>query len=84
MDKTAKYFSKTNGKTDKKRTKKLEEMNKIFTDTMLAENYRGRGSIDLRPIERLVNDIKRQFVGEDEARAMRHARKVGKIKRGRK
>ena len=84
MDKATKYFVESNGKTDKKRTKKLEEMNKIFNDTMLAENYRGFTSMDLRPIERLVNDLKRQFVGEDEARAMRHARKAGKIKRARK
>ena len=83
MDKMTKYFVKENGKINKAKTKKLKEMNKIFTDTMLAENYRGPGSMDLRPIERLVNDLRRQFVGKDKARAMRHARKAGKIIQGR-
>jgi hypothetical protein len=81
MDNATKYFVKTNGKTDKKRTKKLEEMNKIFAQTMASENYPG-------PVKRNmmqgINDVIRQFRGEDEARAMRHARKVGKIKRSRK
>jgi len=81
MDKTTKYFAKGNGKTDKKRTKKLEEMNKIFAQTMASENYPG-------PVKRNmmqgINDVIRQFRGEDEARAMRHARKAGKIKRSRK
>jgi hypothetical protein len=81
MDKMTKYFVKENGKIDKKKTKKLEEMNKVFMDTMLSENYSG-------PVKRTmmqgINDVIRQFRGEDEARAMRHARKAGKIMRGRR
>mgnify|MGYP000132635345 CR=1 FL=1 len=81
MDNTTKYFVKTNGKTDRKRTKKLEEMNKVFAQTMASENYPG-------PVKRNmmqgINDVIRQFREEDEARAMRHARKAGKIMRGRK
>lgn len=80
MDKMTKYFVKENGKIDKKKTKKLEEMNKVFMDTMLSENYPG-------PVKRTmmqgINDVIRQFRGEDEARAMRHARKAAKIMRGR-
>jgi hypothetical protein len=80
MDKMTKYFVKENGKIDKKKNKKLEEMNKVFMDTMLSENYSG-------PVKRTmmqgINDVIRQFRGEDEARAMRHARKAAKIMRGR-
>jgi hypothetical protein len=41
MDKTTKYFAKTNGKTDKNRTKKLEEMNRVFEATLVSESYPG-------------------------------------------
>jgi len=75
MDKTVKYFVKKNGKIDKEKTKKLKEMNKIFSDTMLAENYRGPNTY-LRPLGRLTNDLRLLFAGKDEARAMRAARKV--------
>ncbi len=81
MDKMTKYFVKENGKIDKAKTKKLKEMNKVFMDTMLSENYPG-------PVKRTmmqgINDVIRQFRGEDEARAMRHARKAAKIMRGRR
>jgi len=81
MDKTVKYFVKKNGKIDKKKTKKLREMNEVFMNTMLSENYPG-------PVKRTmmqgINDVIRQFRGEDEARAMRHARKAARILRSRK
>ena len=81
MDKTVKYFVKKNGKIDKKKTKKLREMNKVFMNTMLSENYPG-------PVKRTmmqgINDVIRQFRGEDEARSMRHARKAARILRSRK
>ena len=81
MDKATSYFSKTNGKIDKKRTKKLKEMNEIFALTMASEDDPGPIK---RNIMQGINDVIRQFRGEDEARAMRHARKAGKIRRGRK
>ena len=84
MDKTVQYFVKENGKINKAKTKKLKEMNKVFSDTMLAENYHVPGTFDLRPLERLTNDLRRLFVGEDEARAMRHARNAAKIIRNRR
>ena len=81
MDNATKYFVKTlKGKTDKERTKKLKEMNDTFEATLVSESYPG-------PLRRTVmegvNDVIRLFRGEDEARAMRHARKVGKIMRSR-
>jgi hypothetical protein len=80
MDKTTKYFAKTNGKTDKNRTKKLEEMNRVFEATLVSESYPG---VIKRTMMQGANDVIGQFREEDERRAMRHARKVGKIKRGR-
>tara|TARA_R110000824_G_scaffold106199_2_gene250922 strand:+ start:412 stop:660 length:249 start_codon:yes stop_codon:yes gene_type:complete len=81
MDNATKYFVKTlKDKTDKERTKKLNEMNSIFGLTEASENYPGPVS---RTLMHRVNDVIRQFRGEDEARAMRHARKAGKIKRSR-
>ena len=81
MDKTVQYFVKENGKVNKAKTKKLKEMNKVFMDTMLSENYPG-------PVKRTmmqgINDVIRQFRGEDEARAMLHARNAAKIIRNRR
>ncbi len=81
MDKTVQYFVKENGKINKAKTKKLKEMNKVFMDTMLSENYPG-------PVKRTmmqgINDVIRQFRGEDEARAMLHARNAAKIIRNRR
>ena len=81
MDKTAKFFAKKNGKIDKEETKRLKKMNELFMNAMVSENYPG-------PVKRTImqgmNDVTRQFVPEDVARAMRYARKAGKIMRSRK
>ena len=81
MDKTVQYFVRENGKINKEKTKKLKKMNQIYMDTMLSENYPG-------PVKRTmmqgINDVIRQFRGEDEARAMRHARNAAKIIRNRR
>jgi hypothetical protein len=81
MDKLTQYYVKTNGKINKKKTKKLQEMNDVFKNTMYSEGYPG-------PIRRTmmqgVNNLISAFRDEDSARAMRHARKAAKIKRSRK
>ena len=84
MDKTTKYFSKTNGKTDKNRTKKLKEMNKVFEKTLQDENVNMKTGYFSGPAKQVMNDLVRQFVDEDTARAMRHARKAGRIMRSRR
>jgi len=74
-----KIFDKSD-KRMREEEKKMREMNEMFEAAALSENYPG-------PLKRTlmqgVNDVTRQFVGEDEARAMRHARKYGNIKRSR-
>ena len=81
MDKLTQYYVKTNGKINKKKTKKLQEMNDVFKNTMYSEGYPG-------PIRRTmmqgVNNLISAFRDEDSSRAMRHARKAAKIKRSRK
>tara|TARA_A100001391_G_scaffold114098_1_gene76935 strand:+ start:394 stop:678 length:285 start_codon:yes stop_codon:yes gene_type:complete len=84
MDKMTKYFVKENGKIDKKKTKKLEEMNKVFEKTLQDENVNMKTGYFSGPARQVMNDFVRQFVDEDTARAMRHARKAGRIMRSRK
>ena len=74
-----KIFDKSD-KRMREEEKKMREMNEMFEAAALSENYPG---LLKRTLMQGVNDVTRQFVGEDEARAMRHARKYGNIKRSR-
>ena len=79
-DAEIKIFSKS-GKRLKDEEKKMKEMNEVFKNTMYSEEYRGPVK---RTMMRGINDVIRAFRGDDEARAMRHARKAANIMRKRK
>ena len=81
MDKLTQYYVKTNDKVNKKKTKKLQEMNDVFKNTMYSEEYPGPVK---RKLMQGINNLIAAFRDEDAARAMRHARKAAKIKRSRK
>lgn len=75
-----KIFDKS-GKRMREEEKKMREMNEMFEAAATSEKHLG-------PIMRtlglpVIDPVVEQFIGEDKARAIRHARKYGKIKRSR-
>jgi len=84
MDKTAKYFAKNNGKINREEAKRLQRMNEVFEKTLQEENDNMKTGYFSGPARQVINDFVRQFADEDTARAMRHARKAGRMMRSRR